>query len=375
MQINLERFRKYLDGFKMYVEMMSETALLDLQANKFFMSQEGYKHSIYNKAQSILDYKNWSTADIGTGSISSKVNLAINASENLVFKQQRIHFKNKINDNPKLAEQVLYNIYCSNKDSESFDEAVSFFGGKYDLIAYLFFIKDDQKYLPISSSNFDKRFALLNIPLKTSRNCSSSNYFAFINCIEQLRKLMEAHYGFNISLLDSHSVIWQLTLADEFVSQMEEKNADALLSNEVNDLIHQKGFQTSGYSGKPKKQATPIHTNGHKVYPRNRFVALNALYIANNTCEIESSHKSFIRKNSDVKYMEPHHLVPMAHSDKFSVSLDVEENIICLCSNCHNEIHYGKNAKELIAQLYEKRKDMLKRVGINISLEELLLMY
>lgn len=36
---------------------------------------------------------------------------------------------------------------------------------------------------------------------------------------------------------------------------------------------------------------------------------------------------------------------------------------------------HGKNAKELIAQLYEKRKDMLKRVGINIALEELLLMY
>ena len=91
------------------------------------MSQEGYKHSIYNKAQSILDYKNWSAADIGTGRISSKVNLAINASENLVFKQQRIHFKNKINDNPKLAEQGLYNISCSNTDSESFDETVSFF--------------------------------------------------------------------------------------------------------------------------------------------------------------------------------------------------------------------------------------------------------
>ena len=375
MQINLERFRKYLEGFKMYIETMSETALLDLQSNKFFMSQEGYKHSIYNKARSILGFENWNITDIGTGNIASKANLAINASENLVFKQQRIHFKNKINENPKLAERVLYNIYRSNKDPESFDEAVRFFGGKYDLIAYLFFIKDDQRYLPISSSNFDKRFALLGIPLKTSRCCSSSNYFSFVKCIEQLRKLMEEHYGFKITLLDAHSVIWQLTLADEFVSQMEEKNADAFLSNEVNNLLSQKGFQASGYSGKPKEKSMPIFANGHKVYPRNRFVALNGLYIANNTCEIGFSHKSFIRKNSDVKYMEPHHLVPMSYSDKFKVSLDVEENIICLCSNCHNEIHYGKNAKELVVQLYEKRKDMLRKVGINISLNELLSMY
>ena len=116
-------------------------------------------------------------------------------------------------------------------------------------------------------------------------------------------------------------------------------------------------------------------SNGHKVYPRNRFTALKALYIAKHCCELDPRHESFIRKNSDKKYMEPHHLVPMCESEKFKFSLDKEENIICLCSNCHNEIHYGKRAREIVAVLYEQRKNLLKSVGIEVSLEDLLKMY
>lgn len=73
--------------------------------------------------------------------------------------------------------------------------------------------------------------------------------------------------------------------------------------------------------------------------------------------------------------MEPHHLVPMKYSDDFSVSLDVPANIVSLCSNCHNEIHYGKNYEQLLERLYEQRKDLLQKVGIDITLEELKEMY
>lgn len=92
-------------------------------------------------------------------------------------------------------------------------------------------------------------------------------------------------------------------------------------------------------------------------------------------CEINSDHPTFIRKNSGKNYTEPHHLVPMAFSEQFNVSLDVEENIVSLCSNCHNQIHYGADADKLIEKLYEERKDALASVGIIITLEQLLSMY
>lgn len=129
------------------------------------------------------------------------------------------------------------------------------------------------------------------------------------------------------------------------------------------------------YIGKPKLKTAPVYKNGHKTYPRDRQVAINALAHAHYECEVDASHLTFIRKKSEKKYTEPHHLIPMAFSDEFEVSLDVEENIVSLCSNCHNLIHYGKDANILITQLYEERKTVLENVGINITLGRLLSMY
>lgn len=73
--------------------------------------------------------------------------------------------------------------------------------------------------------------------------------------------------------------------------------------------------------------------------------------------------------------MEPHHLIPLDYQYLFEFSLDVEANIICLCSNCHNEIHYGLNYKSLIKKFYNERKEPLEQCGIKIELEELYKLY
>lgn len=147
---------------------------------------------------------------------------------------------------------------------------------------------------------------------------------------------------------------------------------DNLLEN-INDVelmptIHQ-------YSGKPKAKGVPTISKERRIYNRNPQVAINALALARYNCEIDGTHKTFIRKKNDKPYTEPHHLVPMAFSDRFTVSLDVEENIISLCSHCHNLLHYGKDAKELLKLLFEKRKNMLEMVGISIDIEDLYEMY
>lgn len=132
------------------------------------------------------------------------------------------------------------------------------------------------------------------------------------------------------------------------------------------------GFE---YSGEPKTKPAPVFKNGHKTYPRDRLIAINALAHANYECEVDAGHPSFTRKKSDKKYTEPHHLVPMAFSDEFEVSLDREENIVSLCSNCHNQIHYGKEADVLLRKHYAERKDILESVGIRITIDRLLNMY
>ena len=380
MQFNEELLNQYLDKFKAYIEHKASNHWVSstgLKTNDFFMSkkQEGYKDIVYQEAQKSLDLNSWENATLGNGVIKERAKIAINKAQNLVFANQKTHFKNKCNENTIQAEKILYNIYFSNEDAKSFDEAVRFWGGKYDLIAYLFFIKDKEKYLPICPGHFDKIFEKLGIDLRMSYKCSNANYWAFINCIDELRKHMEHHFDFNVSLLEAHSVIWMINSVEEFINQAEEQKADALLAEQVNNYVCENNFVVSEYTLTPSPRENPTSYNGCEVYPRKKSAALNALYKANHCCEFNQEHESFIRKNSNIKYMEPHHLVPMSQSKNFDNSLDKPENIICLCSNCHNEIHYGKNSKILISRFYNERKNLLKKIGIEITEEELLEMY
>lgn len=129
------------------------------------------------------------------------------------------------------------------------------------------------------------------------------------------------------------------------------------------------------YKEKPQKIRKPVIKDGVSVYLRNKQTAINALVHAHFVCEIDNEHPTFIRKNSDKTYTEPHHLIPMAFQDQFDVSLDVEENIVSLCSNCHNKIHYGRDADTLIRILYSERKVVLEKAGIVISMSDMLAMY
>ena len=95
------------------------------------------------------------------------------------------------------------------------------------------------------------------------------------------------------------------------------------------------------YTGKPVPVPEPQQIKGRIVYPRDRKKLVNALVHAGFVCELNPEHPTFKRKSSGKPYTEPHHLVPMSAQEHFKVSLDVEENIVSLCSNCHNHIHYG----------------------------------
>lgn len=122
----------------------------------------------------------------------------------------------------------------------------------------------------------------------------------------------------------------------------------------------------------------PIENSKNLIWPRNAMYKAIALKKANYMCEVDNSHPTFVRKISNVGYTEAHHLIPLAAQgeEQFkNVNLDCPENIVSLCSNCHNQIHYGKDIEEIISKLYNLRKKKLAKRGIDIELKDLLKYY
>lgn len=126
----------------------------------------------------------------------------------------------------------------------------------------------------------------------------------------------------------------------------------------------------------------PIPRNDQRDYngvtwKRKPKYSSQAIENANYTCEYRSYHQTFIGAKSGNQFVEAHHLVPMQFQDKFENSLDVPENIIALCPNCHKAIHFAEisTKKEMIHFFLEQRKDLLFSRGIKIIESALLDIY
>ena len=147
------------------------------------------------------------------------------------------------------------------------------------------------------------------------------------------------------------------------------------LDDELNNDVAEITFDSNLHRNISRERPEPVIIQGVQAYPRSRVAAMVALDKANHKCEVDLSHKTFERRLDSLPYMESHHLIPMAAQGDFDVSIDVPENIVSLCSSCHNEIHYGKEAARLIEQLYNSRVHLLEQNGIFVSLPQLLKYY
>lgn len=165
----------------------------------------------------------------------------------------------------------------------------------------------------------------------------------------------------------------------DFFCMNESTNSEFYSDDELINAIEENNdfdkAQTFEYSGKAKPRKNAIEVKNERLYPRNKAVSKNALNKAGYRCEVDSKHPTFRRRNTPLNYTEPHHIVPMSKQDHFEISLDVEENIISLCCNCHKQIHLGQGFEDMLEKIYTEREGLLKKVGIDISLENLVLFY
>jgi hypothetical protein len=188
---------------------------------------ESYKPRLRKHALGLLRAGDWSESDIGTGAILSRTIEAIeiqdsrsNLTNNLVFWQNRFGHANRehralleAGSKPKLRREIeglLFGFFRGNADeSATFDRLNDLTGGKYPLLAYIFFLKDMDRFLPIQPTGFDRAFHALGIDFSTLRQCSWENYSTYNRTLAALRPLIETSTGLkNVRLIDSHSFCW-----------------------------------------------------------------------------------------------------------------------------------------------------------------------
>lgn len=100
---------------------------------------------------------------------------------------------------------------------------------------------------------------------------------------------------------------------------------------------------------------------GHKIkeirqIDRDRDIREVCLMRAGYRCEIDSEHRSF-NTVSGKQYIESHHIIPLRYQNRFDFNLDIVENLIALCPNCHKAIHHGdyKIKQQILKQIHNVR--------------------
>jgi 5-methylcytosine-specific restriction endonuclease McrA len=96
---------------------------------------------------------------------------------------------------------------------------------------------------------------------------------------------------------------------------------------------------------------------------------------ANYKCEcgdIEAC-RYFKAKETGQHYLEIHHFIPREFANDFDTSIEIIENYIALCPNCHRKIHLAEDGerKHLIISLFNQRKSKLQSANLNINLEKM----
>ena len=153
-----------------------------------------------------------------------------------------------------------------------------------------------------------------------------------------------------------------------------ESEYDQVEMESINELIEDACIGTvPKWEGKKEAQAMTISSKtGREIPKRDPQRAADALAHASFKCEYNNTDRTFLRKNGN-PYTEPHHLIPISKYRDFDYSVDVMENIVPLCSHCHNLLHYGRveDKVPILEKLYEERKDALYACGLNLTLEQL----
>jgi hypothetical protein len=241
---------------------------------------ESYKPRLHEEGVRLLDAATWSESGTGTGVILQHVLDAIeiqdvrrNLSNNLVFWQNRFGHANRehralleAKSNPRVLKELellLFGLYRGDADEGiAFERLRELTDAKYPLLAYLFFLKDMDRFMPIQPTGFDRAFKAMGIDFSTLRHCGWENYTTYNWLLSELRPAIASAAGLkDVSLIDAHSFCWILTT----LFKQEAESGLAAPSGKASDGRVLSGRETSIIAMRLSVENTVKNSNGQIV--------------------------------------------------------------------------------------------------------------
>lgn len=190
---------------------------------------EGYKEDLRKEALYRLDVRSWKRRELGKGRVLSRVIDAIEINlpsrhirNNLVdwpnrYGHKHLSHRSLLDAKSDRAmryefEKWFFAFFKTSKSEEkAFEEFRELAGNRYDLVAYLFFLKDWDRFMPIAPTTFDKAFRLFGSDLITSGKCSWANYARYNEHLLEVQRALCHFRGIrDARLIDAHSFCWML---------------------------------------------------------------------------------------------------------------------------------------------------------------------
>ena len=200
--------------------------------NGYLWKSEGYKLSTFVHGTDKLLPQRWNQKAIASGAVAEMAIKAMGIqANNFVDRFQKTSFMNKLTEKPQEGGEILFRFYRNIiDDRSSLEEFAGFFGRRYDIISYLFYLKDPDHNLPCKPNLFRGAFQSLGIRTECFASCTYDNYMAFNAALRELADLY-SRYAEHISVLAAHSFAWIISQYPEVKSYIFEGERLELLDN------------------------------------------------------------------------------------------------------------------------------------------------
>ena len=212
--------KQYTDTRKKYIEYVSKNGInpTKVEFDKGWLDfEEGYKHRFLADASKKLQIECWNEDNLLDMEIPQRVLACMDIQmdpypdkSNLLYYLDKADCHDFFKEDSKTATDVIYQIICGDNDRQAFEDAVSFFGKRYPIISYIFFLKNIRKadtYVPVRPDNMKAKFELLGIPGDCLHSATWENYHEYCEIMKTIENRLKHDFD-KVDIIDAHSFVW-----------------------------------------------------------------------------------------------------------------------------------------------------------------------